>query len=168
MKSDVLVSLIKEVVKSEVKRQVKEEVIKLIKSGDISLNTNNKKPVSKTNSASPLKEMLNTTKKQTIAQPKQKVQTMREFSKDPLLNEILNSTTPFSSSERAGESIGGSVLDMIQPKISMEGEWETMDYREMGNVMPQQSLPIESTGDALQDATMKALTRDYRDLVKRF
>jgi hypothetical protein len=31
--------------------------------------------------------------------------------------------------------------------------------------MPQQ---IESTGDALQDATMKALTRDYSELVKRF
>jgi len=167
MKSDVLVSLIREVVKSEVKKQVKEEVIKLIKSGDISLNTN-KKPVSRTHRASPLKEILNTTKKEIAVQPKQKVQTVREFSKDPILNEILNSTTPFSAAQRAGEGAGGSVLDMMQPQVSMEGEWETMDYREMGNAMPRQSLPIESTGDALQDATMKALTRDYRDLVKRF
>jgi len=31
--------------------------------------------------------------------------------------------------------------------------------------IPQQ---FESTGDGLQDATMKALTRDYTELVKRF
>jgi len=47
MKSDILVSLIKEVVKSEVKRQVKEEVIKLIKSGDITLNNKQTEAISK-------------------------------------------------------------------------------------------------------------------------
>jgi len=38
MKSDILVSLIKEVVKNEVKAQVKEEVAKLIKSGVVTPN----------------------------------------------------------------------------------------------------------------------------------
>jgi hypothetical protein len=49
----------------------------------------------------------------------------------------------------------------------MDGDWETMDYRdmEMPTNIPQQ---LESTGDALQDATMKALTRDHSELVKRF
>ena len=44
MKSDILVSLIKEVVKNEVKAQVKEEVAKLIKSGAVNhkLKNNNK------------------------------------------------------------------------------------------------------------------------------
>jgi hypothetical protein len=42
MKSDILVSLIKEVVKNEVKAQVKEEVAKLIKSGAVTLNTQKK------------------------------------------------------------------------------------------------------------------------------
>ena len=41
-KNDVLITLIKEVVKNEVKRQVKEEVAKLIKSGAVSLNTDKK------------------------------------------------------------------------------------------------------------------------------
>jgi len=48
-----------------------------------------------------------------------------------------------------------------------EGGWETMDFS--GASVPQ-SMPqqFESTGDDLQDATMKALTRDYSELVKRF
>ena len=39
MRSDILLTLIKEVVKNEVKTQVKEELIKLIKSGAVTLNT---------------------------------------------------------------------------------------------------------------------------------
>jgi hypothetical protein len=42
-----------------------------------------------------------------------------------------------------------------------------MDFRSLDvpQSMPQQ---IQSTGDALQDATMKALTRDYSALTKVF
>jgi hypothetical protein len=56
---------------------------------------------------------------------------------------------------------------MIQPQQTMEEDWETMDFRgiEAPQNIPQQ---LESTGDALQDATIKALTRDYSELVKRF
>jgi hypothetical protein len=103
-------------------------------------------------------------------QPQKTQQPKREFSKDPMINEILNMTTPFSAEQRAegGMGSGASVLDMLQPQMSVEEDgWETMDYRESG--VPQ-SIPqqLESTGDALQDATMKALTRDYSELVKRF
>jgi hypothetical protein len=38
MKSEILLTLIKEVVKNEVKLQVKEELVKLIKSGAVTLN----------------------------------------------------------------------------------------------------------------------------------
>jgi len=85
-----------------------------------------------------------------------------------MINEILNMTQPFSAAERVeGGQGGGSVLDMIQPQQTMEGDWETMDYRDMEipQNIPQQ---FESTGDGLQDATIKALTRDYSELVKRF
>ena len=47
-----------------------------------------------------------------------------------------------------------------------ESEWETMDFREVN--VPSNVPNFESTGDGLQDATIKALTRDYRELVKRF
>ena len=168
MKSDILVSLIKEVVKNEVKAQVKEEVAKLIKSGAVTLNTQ-KKPSTPT-----LREMTEITtqpqvKKQQQIVQQQRPQPQREFSKDPMINEILNMTQPFTSAQRVegGQGGGGSVLDMIQPQKSIEGDWETMDYRDV--VVPQ-NIPqqMESTGDGLQDATIKALTRDYSELVKRF
>jgi hypothetical protein len=92
----------------------------------------------------------------------------KEFSKDPMINEILNMTQPFTSEQRKeGAQAVGSVLDMIKPELRVdESEWETMDFREVD--VPSNVPNFESTGDGLQDATIKALTRDYRELVKRF
>lgn len=178
MKSDILLSLIKEVVKNEVKTQVRQQVIseitKLVKSGAVTLNSN-RKPQAPT-----LKEAISSTdpfaaasaalQQSRASVPQQRVQQpQKEYTKNPALNEILNMTTPFTSAQRAeGGGSGGSVLDMLQPQMSVEEDgWETMDYRDSGipQNIPQQ---LESTGDALQDATMKALTRDYSELVKRF
>ena len=163
MKSEILLTLIKEVVKNEVKLQVKEELVKLIKSGAVTLNSQ-KKP-----STPSLREMTEVTptpvKKQQPIQ--QSPKTQKEFSKDPMINEILNMTQPFTSAQRVeGGQSGGSVLDMIQPNQYQEEEWDTMDYR--GMEAPQNTPQFESTGDGLQDATIKALTRDYSELVKRF
>lgn len=166
MKSEILLTLIKEVVKNEVKQQVKEEVAKLIKSGAVTLNSQKK------TSTPSLREMTEIPatpiKRQQIIQ--QRPQSQKEFSKDPMINEILNMTQPFTAEQRKeGAQSVGSVLDMLQPQMSIEEDgWETMDYRGMDT--PQQHIPqqLESTGDALQDATIKALTRDYSELVKRF
>ncbi len=170
MKSDILLTLIKEVVKNEVKLQVKEELVKLIKSGAVTLNSQ-KKP-----STPSLREMTEVTptpvkrQQNVYEQPVQRPQ--KEFSKDPMINEILNMTQPFTSAQRVEGGApgmgGGSVLDMLQPQITDEDGWDTMDYRM--NEVPQQNIPqqFESTGDGLQDATIKALTRDYSELVKRF
>ena len=158
MKSEILLTLIKEVVKNEVKLQVKEELVKLIKSGAVTLNSQTK------TSTPSLREMTEVTstpvKKQQPVQQTQRPQ--KEFSKDPMINEILNMTQPFTAEQRVEGGVGGgSVLDMIQPQKTMEGDWETMDYRE-GIQIPQ-NIPqqFQSTGDGLQDATIKALTRDY-------
>lgn len=160
MKSDVIVSLIKEIVKNEVKQQVKEELVKLVKSGAVTLNSQKKTMPS----LSKLTEVNTTTasKKQSVVSKQQK-----EFSKDPMINEILNMTQPFTAAHRAeggSPSMGGSILDSIQPQRSMEDDWETMDYR-TSNIS---SEPIVETGDAGVDALTKALTRDYSELVKRF
>jgi hypothetical protein len=166
MKSEILLTLIKEVVKNEVKQQVKEELTRLIKSGAVTLNSQKK------SSTPSLREMTEVTstpvkRQQTIQQP---LKPQREFTKNAMLNEVLNQTQPFTSAERVegGQSGGSSVLDMIKPQQTMEEDWETMDYRE-GIQIPQ-NIPqqFESTGDGLQDATIKALTRDYSELVKRF
>lgn len=164
MKSDILVSLIKEVVKNEVKTQVKEELIKLIKSGAVTLNTQKKS----TPSLAELTEANIPIKKQTIAPTQQRPQIKKEFTKDPMINEILNMTQPFTSEQRKeGAQAVGSVLDMIKPELRVdESEWETMDFREVD--VPANVQNFESTGDGLQDATIKALTRNYSELVKRF
>jgi hypothetical protein len=157
MKSDVIVSLIKEIVKNEVKQQVKEELIKLVKSGAVTLNSQKKT----TPSLVKLTEVnSNASKKQSVVKTQQK-----EFSKDPMINEILNMTKPFSASERVegGMVNEGSILDAIQPQRYQEDEWDTMDYR---NQSVQESIP--STGNAGLDALNKALTRDYSSLTKVF
>jgi hypothetical protein len=166
MDSKLLVGLIKEVVKNEVKQQVKEELTKLIKSGAVTLNSQKKS----TPSLAELTEV-NTTapiRKQTVVPTQQKPQIKKEFSKDPMINEILNMTQPFSAEQRReGAQAVGSVLDMIKPELRVdESEWETMDFREVN--VPSNVPNFESTGDGLQDATIKALTRDYSELVKRF
>ena len=165
MDSKLLVGLIKEVVKNEVKQQVKEELAKLIKSGAVTLNKERKQPS--------LMEMTEVPKpvvrtQQTVQQ--QRPQQIKEFTKNPMINEVLSMTTPFTSEQRAEGGMigtGGSVLDMLQPQKSVEEDWETMDYRMIHDI-PQNVPNFESTGDSLQDATLKALTRDYSALTKVF
>lgn len=166
MKSEILLSLIKEVVKNEVKSQVKEQLKeqlgKLIKSGAVTLNSQKKSSPSlmdltEVNTTAPIR-------KQTVVPTQQRVQQQkREFTKDPILNEILNQTTPFSAAQRA-EGAAPSVLDTLQPEMGMEQEWETMDFR--GANLYGGELPMSGNPEA--DAVTKALTRDYTELVKRF
>ena len=167
MDSKLLVGLIKEVVKNEVKQQVKEELAKLIKSGAVTLNSQRKttsptlREMTEVNTTAPIRQqMVNTTQ--------QRPQIKKEFTKDPMINEILNMTQPFTSEQRKeGAQAVGSVLDMIKPELRVdESEWETMDFRDID--VPTNTPQFESTGDGLQDATIKALTRDYSELVKRF
>jgi hypothetical protein len=166
MDSKLLVGLIKEVVKSEVKQQVKEELAKLIKSGAVTLNSQRK---TTTPSMREMTEVTSTqVRKQQPSVQQQRPQIKKEFTKDPMINEILNMTQPFTSEQRKeGAQSVGSVLDMIKPELRVdESEWETMDYRDVD--IPAGTPTFESTGDGLQDATIKALTRDYSELVKRF
>lgn len=163
MKSDILVTLIKEVVRNEVKQQVKEELAKLIKSGKVVLNNNGVQKVKPVSEA--YKPQVTKTSQPQMKKP------VKEITKNPMLNEILNQTEPFTSAHRAEGgpmlgATGGSILDALQPSVSMDDEWETMDFRGAG--MPQQPTHIPETDNAGVDALTKALTRDYRELVKRF
>jgi hypothetical protein len=162
MDSKLLVGLIKEVVQREVKQQVKEELAKMIKSGAVTLNSQ-KKTTSPT-----LREMTEVAaqpirKQQPIQQ--QRPQQMKEYTSNPMLNEVLNMTQPFSAEQRTdvGMMEENSILDMMQPTQYEEDGWDTMDYRM--NSVPQN---IPSTGNAGLDAIQKALSRDYSDLTKVF
>jgi hypothetical protein len=167
MDSKLLVGLIKEVVNREVKQQVKEELAKLIKSGAVTLNSQRK------TTAPSLREMTEVKqsapiKKQAVAPIQQRPQQTKEYTKNPMLNEVLNMTQPFSAEQRKeGAQSVGSVLDMIKPELRVdESDWETMDFRDVD--VPTNTPTFETTGDGLQDATIKALTRNYSELVKRF
>jgi hypothetical protein len=167
MDSKLLVGLIKEVVTREVKQQVKEELAKLIKSGAVTLNSQRK------TTAPSLREMTEVKqsapiKKQAVAPIQQRPQQTKEYTKNPMLNEVLNMTQPFSAEQRKeGAQSVGSVLDMIKPELRVdESDWETMDFRDVD--VPAGTPTFETTGDGLQDATIKALTRNYSELVKRF
>ena len=166
MDSKLLVGLIKEVVKNEVKQQVKEELAKLIKSGAVTLNSQKKTSTPSLREMTEAKAIPVKRQQPVYEQPVQRPQ--REFSKDPMINEILNMTQPFTAEQRKeGAQAVGSVLDMIKPELRVdESEWETMDFRDVN--VPSNVPNFESTGDGLQDATIKALTRDYSELVKRF
>lgn len=165
-KSDVLLGLIKEVVKNEVKQQLKEEIVKLVKSGAITIT--NKQNSNK----SSLRESIKVDSTKVIkSQPRMIWETQtkphkKEFTKNPVLNEILNTTTPFTSAQRSdGTGVdGNSILDAIPPDRTMEGEWETLTYSN-ANIPSQQ---ITATNNVGVDVLTKALTRDYTELVKRF
>ena len=164
MDSKSIVGLIEKVVRGEVKQQVKEELAKLIKSGAITLNSQRKSPTTSLKQVSEV--TTNSIKRQPNVSAKRPI--TKEYTKDPMINEILNMTQPFTSDQRkeSAQSVG-SVLDMMRPQMEVDSDgWETMDYRDT-NVPP--SIPsFQPTGDALQDATIKALTRNYSELVSRF
>jgi hypothetical protein len=163
MDSKLLVGLIKEVVKNEVKQQVKEELAKLIKSGAVTLNKERRQPTS-LKELSEVNEWATPIKKVAPIQQQRPVQ-IKEYTKNPALNEVLSMTTPFTAAHRAegGMMDESSVLDMMQPEQYDEEGWETMDYRTQQT--PQQ---IPQTGNAGLDALQKALNRNYTDLTKVF
>ena len=169
-KSDVLITLIKEVVKNEVKQQVKEEVARLIKSG-VLVPAANKKPNMNETIKSSLKKLTDTSKPNTI----NKVQNnnkQRTLSKDPMINEILNSTTPFTAEQRRESGglagmMGGSILDTIQR--ADETDWGEINLSTKNmNYEPTPQITVESSGNEAVDIVAKALSRDYTELVKRF
>lgn len=183
-KNDVLITLIKEVVKNEVKQQLKEEIAKLIKAGKLQLPETKKvtnTPKTKVGGGGQL--VTNTgfgnTDMNTSEIPYNAVYEYdtemypnvpkKEYTKNSALNEILNQTKPFSAAERASGAspmmgmMGGSVLDSIQR--DSEEDWGTikMNTSKMSKSTPNMAQPMEGA-----DAVTKALTRDYSELVKRF
>jgi hypothetical protein len=154
MKSEILLTLIKEVVKNEVKQQVKEEITKLIKSGAVTLNSQKKAtpslremtevPVAPIKRQQPIQHVVN----------QQKV-----FTNNPILNEVLNMTQPFTSEQRKeGAQAVGSVLDMIKPELRVdESEWETMDFRDVN--VPSNVPNFESTGDGFTRCYYKSIDK---------
>jgi hypothetical protein len=119
----------------------------------------------------------------------------KEFTKNPVLNEILNQTQPFSSAQRSGLGGGTSILDTYQQPIQEAASYvpsymdaepdidETMNFSSanaqvgLGAMRTQMASKmgygdmVTSGGLGVQTGVShldKALNRDYSQLVKRF
>ena len=132
-----------------------------------------------------------------LRKDRQQVQTKqsKEFTKNPVLNEILNQTQPFSSAQRSGLSGGTSILDTYQQPIQEAASYvpnymdaepdidETMNFASINSqpgvdVIRQQMAAKMGYGDMNTGGGLgvqtgvshldKALNRDYSQLVKRF
>jgi hypothetical protein len=132
-----------------------------------------------------------------LRKDRQQVQTKqsKEFTKNPVLNEILNQTQPFSSAQRSGLSGGTSILDTYQQPIQEAASYvpnymdaepdidETMNFASINSqpgvdVIRQQMAAKMGYGDMATGGGLgvqtgvshldKALNRDYSQLVKRF
>jgi hypothetical protein len=166
-KSDVLISLIKEVIKNEVKKQVEKEVKRLVRETALNSHTNAAIKPKTNNTNSILRNTIIAKESASkVSTPK------RTLSKDPMLNEILNSTTPFTADQRRennpiGAMMGGSVLDAIQR--TDEEDWGEMNLSTKNmNYQPTPEVTVQSSGNEAVDIVAKALSRDYTELVKRF
>jgi hypothetical protein len=166
-KSDVFISLIKEVIKNEVKKQVQQEVKRLVKENALNPYVGGTMEANPKNTNRVLKNKFIT--KESVS----KVSTpKRTLSKDPVLNEILNSTTPFTAEQRRDSSpidamMGGSILDAIQR--TDEEDWGEINLSTKNmNYQPTPEVTVQSTGNDAVDIVAKALSRDYTELVKRF
>jgi hypothetical protein len=119
----------------------------------------------------------------------------KEFTKNPVLNEILNQTQPFSSAQRSGLGGGSSILDTYKQPIQEAASYvpsymdaesdidETMDFSSINSqpgvdVIRQQMAAKMGYGDMNTGGGLgvqtgvshldKALNRDYSQLVKKF
>jgi hypothetical protein len=185
-KSDVLITLIKEVVKNEVKQQVKEEIAKLFKSGKLKLSETPKTVNTPKTKVGGGPRLVNATGFGSAKQVSEDIPydaiyeydtemypkiPKKEYTKNAALNEILNQTKPFTAAERASGASPvsgmampvGSVLDSIQRES--EEDWGTI---RMNSSDLSTSSPNVNTNSEGASAVTKALTRDYSELVKRF
>lgn len=170
-----LITLIKEVVRAEVKKQVNEQLTTLVLRLKQQLDSTSVKtqPIKSKPKMDLMKEDF---MDEDYAPVTPRRSAPREFTKNPVLNEILSQTQPFTAAERAtggtnpmASMMGGSVLDSIQR--DSEEDWGTVELNtdSMSGMMQQKSAPVDTSANPEGvEAVAKALTRNYSELVKRF
>jgi hypothetical protein len=147
MKKNDLIKIIELVVRKEVKKQMTE----------IFINDKEEIKLSETISKPKPKKVVNKPKKQ--------------YSKNPVLNEVLNNTKPLGSTGQTDEypSLGGGVL-------GSDNMAEVLGYGDLGRGQNKERAremaavdTIKKAGvsvDAVPEGVQNALTRDYSGLMK--
>ena len=162
MDTDKLLKAIQILIKEELKEQlpalIKESVQKEVKR----LLSEGKKPVQKNTGLSMAKAMM---EDETIVESiEQKVVPQKQFSKNPMINQILNETRggiPQGDGGFRTMNFGQGDMGSIAGRTAIA---EKMGYGEMAKGPQPTGLGV-NTGVAEID---KALNRDYSELVKRF
>jgi len=85
----------------------------------------------------------------------------KQYSKNPVLNEVLSQTEPFNSKQRSGGDDGFRTMNFDQSDVHTVAQRKIADQGGMGS-QQRTGLGV-NTGDENLD---KALNRDYTQLVK--
>jgi len=149
-KTSKLVSLIKEIVRQEVQKEVKQI---FIKEGMKSM----------AQQATLVEDNVVEVLPKRKPKPKEKV----SYTKNPVLNDILNETAPAEEMDEY-PTMGGGTFDSTKMAQAI-GYGNTMgsaeDKRKMGAIQTAQAAGVDTSNKAVQDV-MGDLTRDYRDVMK--
>lgn len=85
---------------------------------------------------SQLSEMLNKghapTKRNQMPQQKQQFVQSKQYTNNPVLNEVLNATRPFNSGERMAMRAGGGAMGMVSPGVAMAASRYSSSDTSMG------------------------------------
>jgi hypothetical protein len=136
---------VREVVREEVKLALREEMVLLRES----LRNTNQAPIVEQREV-----------KQPVAQKKQ-IPVKRQLTKNSILNDLLNESTPFGKdaySEAPFSFTANDVMDFGASTMQMPGNAPTALVDINNNVVP---VANEAT-----EAVVSAITRDYSDLMK--
>jgi hypothetical protein len=155
MNTDKLLEAIQILVKEEVKKQLPSIIKEVVKSELKKVLTEQKQP--KNTGLSMAKAILED-EQPTIVQAQTK-----EFSKNPMINQILNETRAASTNDGGFRtmSFGQGDMGSIVGRTAIA---EKMGYGEFAGGGQKSGLGVQTGNESLD----KALNRDYSELVKRF
>lgn len=189
MKKNELTHIIKEIVAEEIRKELPNAIAEVFqnfmgKKAPISKQVVNTKQVASTedDDAISLKQSMQEMFSGNIPIPKpQLTAAQRQFTKNPVLNEILNSTRPFSPQERTGASLG--MAGMLASAQADFGSYQTPTIDpgivnapiSQTELMRDTHVPLSNipSGASVMDikhhappVVAKALTRNYSQMMK--
>ena len=151
MKKNEFVKLIRETVSKEVRRAVRMELKELLTPPDNSVKTFNE-------------QILNGVQMQKQAETSAQEQKM--YTKNGTLNELLNETAnDMKAYKTAGRPL--TAADAVGGKASLSAAMGMPALNQnAGPATIQEMVPVDRQGAPIPDAVSKALTKDYRGLMK--
>lgn len=192
MKKEQLLTLVRQIVREEIQRELPNALAKVFKKLMVGKSNSEENPSPKSVQKEPednfstksLKEMFES--EEPLEEQIQQRPVIKKFTSNPVLNEVLNQTTPFSGRDRFAMSANGGGMAAAMMASSQMGI-DTSEYNETGigqmmdesetsvpSAMPIRAETLPENISALDvknhpgvpKSISKILNRDYRSLVK--